>query len=242
MNNNYVVYLHERLDRLGHIFYCGSGLSIRPYSKSGRNKYWKSIVDKYGYRIHIIAFNLTKEESLCTEGFITREHQDIGMCEACLDIPIDSTYFERTEETKNKIREALIGKKHTEETKNKISKNMVESGVSKGENNPMFGRNRSGEAGPMYGKTHSEETKKKQSEIKIGRNNPMYGRTGSNSPHLGKKASEETRNKMRESHLGKPPTTKGGMWYTNDLINKIIQPNESVPEGFHKGRIRINKD
>lgn len=46
---------------------------------------------------------------------------------------------------------------------------------------------------PMYGKSHSDETKKKMSDIKIGENNPMYGKT----------LSYESRKKISEHHKGK---------------------------------------
>lgn len=51
----------------------------------------------------------------------------------------------------------------------------------------------SGEKNPNYGKICSDENKKKKSEIKKGKNNPMYGR----------KHSEETRKKMSQLLKGK---------------------------------------
>ena len=47
-----------------------------------------------------------------------------------------------------------------------------------------------GENNPLYGKHHSDETRKKLSELTKGENHPMYG----------KHRSEETRKKMSESH------------------------------------------
>jgi hypothetical protein len=60
------------------------------------------------------------------------------------------------------------------------------------------------------GKPHSEETKRKQSELKKGKNNPMYGKTHSEESRKkhseamkGKTHSEETRTKISEKNKGK---------------------------------------
>lgn len=64
--------------------------------------------------------------------------------------------------------EGTVGFNHSEETKSKISETMIKKGISKGENNPF------------YGKTHTEESKKKMSETRIkkgigkGENNPRW--------------------------------------------------------------------
>jgi hypothetical protein len=144
MKNDYVVYLHERKDKPGYIFYCGSGKPRRPYhGKSKRNNYWNKIVNKHGYNIYIIATGLTKEESLCSEGFIGREYQNIGMCEACFDLPIDGTHFE-----------------HNEEIKTKISKILKE-------------QYKNGRIPPFKDKKHSEESIEKQSKVKLGNTNAL---------------------------------------------------------------------
>jgi hypothetical protein len=44
----------------------------------------------------------------------------------------------------------------------------------------------------------SDEVRKKLSELRKGKNNPMYGKTGINSPRYGKKHSEETKKKLKE--------------------------------------------
>jgi group I intron endonuclease len=74
-----------------------------------------------------------------------------------------------SEETKQKLREANTGKKRSEETKHKLS-------IAKIGNKSTLGQH------------HTEEYKKKMSEMRMGINNPFYGR----------KHSEETRRKMTE--------------------------------------------
>lgn len=81
-------------------------------------------------------------------------------------------------ETKKKISEANQGRVFSEEHKQKISEN--HANIS-GKNNPMYGVRLTKEKNPMYGKHHSEETKKKISQVlsdgrKAGENHPLYGK------------------------------------------------------------------
>lgn len=76
-----------------------------------------------------------------------------------------------------------------EEAKKAFSKSIS------GENHPMYGVHRFGEAAPMYGKRgknnpnygshRTEEQKKRLSEAKLGEKNPNYGLTGEKSPLFG---------------------------------------------------------
>lgn len=95
-----------------------------------------------------------------------------------------------------------VGFKHSEGTKQIFKERAKEKDIS-GENNPMFGKtgelnpmygiHRCGEDSPMFGKKHSEETKQKQREVKLGKydeeKNPFYG----------KHHTEESKEKIRES-------------------------------------------
>lgn len=86
-----------------------------------------------------------------------------------------------TTETKKKLSEIAKGRRASEETKKKLS--AIRKGTKTGELNHMFGRK--GELHPnygkpgnignkngMYGRHHSEETRKKLSEIRINQNHP----------------------------------------------------------------------
>ncbi|ABT14019.1 hypothetical protein MT325_M465L [Paramecium bursaria chlorella virus MT325] len=115
----------------------------------------------------------------------------------------------RSEETKQKMREAHVGMSHTEETKEKMKE------AKTGEKHPMFGKEHteeskqkmreanSGEKNPMFGKEHIEETKQKISEAKIGEKNPMYGKIGEKNHFYGKEHTEESKKKMSDAHTGK---------------------------------------
>lgn len=60
MNKNYYVYIHKDME--GNIFYVGKGLGKRAYSKSGRNSYWKRVIEK-GYTVEIFMDKLSEDEA-----------------------------------------------------------------------------------------------------------------------------------------------------------------------------------
>lgn len=67
----------------------------------------------------------------------------------------------------NKENHPMYGKPRSEATKLKMSKSR--KGISAGENNYFYGKNKSGKDAWRYGTKHSEETKRKLSEIRKGR-------------------------------------------------------------------------
>ena len=66
-------------------------------------------------------------------------------------------------------------------------------------NDPEYGYNL--RSGGNNGK-HSEETRKKMSESRMGDKNPMYGKRGKNNPLYGTHVSEESKRKNSEKHKG----------------------------------------
>ncbi len=60
--NNKVLYQHKRLDN-SCIFYVGIGNIERAYSKHGRNKHWKNIINKTDYEVQILKYNLSVYEA-----------------------------------------------------------------------------------------------------------------------------------------------------------------------------------
>lgn len=96
-----------------------------------------------------------------------------------------------SEESKEAMRQAHLGKTLSEEHKANISESMT------GEKHPFFGKHHTSEAKEAIrqahlGRHHSEETKSQMSVDRKGENHPMYG----------KKHTEESKAKMRQSHLG----------------------------------------
>ncbi|MFA7287344.1 MAG: NUMOD3 domain-containing DNA-binding protein [Melioribacteraceae bacterium] len=109
----------------------------------------------------------------------------------------------RSEETKEKIREALSGENNpmygkifSEQHRERLSlssKNKIVSEETKRKQSISL----SGENNPMYGKTLSEETKKKISEALSGGNNGFYGRT-----HSEETKKKSGRSKMKGRKIG----------------------------------------
>ena len=67
-HNDYVVYIHIRLDK-NIPFYVGKGRKNRPYNFKARNKFWKNIYNYCGgnIKVDIIFKDLTEKESLVKE-------------------------------------------------------------------------------------------------------------------------------------------------------------------------------
>ena len=198
--DNYYVYIYWRLDT-NKPFYIGKGKGRRwkTLNKSTRkhNAHFMNIINKYPIAVTIEKDNLTEGEAFYWEEEIIR----ILVFEYgySIDIPNnrdDDHYCHLVNMTwggegasgcnsyENKTEEEM------KEIKKKLSK------ASKGENNPMYGKdwregkteeeilehNRKisesikGENHPWWGRHHTEETKKKMREVKrdkyIGKNNP----------------------------------------------------------------------
>jgi hypothetical protein len=154
-NNIHYVYLHINLVS-NEVFYVGKGKDKRAWSKDSRSDYWKSIVNKYGYKVEIIENNLTNDISLQREklyiNLIGRKDLGLGPLVNFTDGGEGTSGCIPNEETRKKMSDGLKGKntwmknkKLSDETKEKISQ------FQKGNKN-------------MLGKKFSDETKKKISE------------------------------------------------------------------------------
>jgi hypothetical protein len=149
--NTWYVYSHIRLDK-NSPFYIGIGNQKaykRAFMKKGRNKIWKSIVEKTKYEVQILIDNLTKEEAdikekyyisvykkikdggiLCNltdggDGCSGYKHDKIALEKISKSSKGNATRFQKgvktTKEIIEKIKSANLGKKRTQETKQKIS-------------------------------------------------------------------------------------------------------------------------
>jgi predicted GIY-YIG superfamily endonuclease len=145
------VYQHIRLDT-NQIFYIGIGKqSNRAYSKQRRNKYWKSIVLKHGYKVEIIKEVNTWEEACKLETQLISKY---GRKDKGLGPLVNMTDGG----------EGSIGM--SEESKKSISEKLKVSRL--GENNPMYGKR--GILNPMYGKKPSTESIQKNRLAHLGKN------------------------------------------------------------------------
>lgn len=192
----------------GSLFYIGKGHGNRAFRKSGRNRYWKNIVEKYGSpRIEILANWDTEKEALDHEVLLISCFKDMGYKlanitnggEGCTGLRHTEEVKQRirrlntghklTPEQVEKIRILSIGRKHTQETKDYLKK------INTGENNPMYG------IGCMKGKKHTEETKRKLSAKKMGWKMSDEHRAILSATHKGKKQNPEHIKKRIASRL-----------------------------------------
>ena len=81
--NNFYVYRHLRKDT-GNPFYVGKGNGKRPFSRSGRNRYWHRIVKLAGYEAEIMIGGLTEEEAYKKEMELIHLYKKHGYSEANL--------------------------------------------------------------------------------------------------------------------------------------------------------------
>jgi hypothetical protein len=127
------VYRHIRLDK-NEVFYVGIGSDkyySRAYTKWGRNKLWKNIVDKTEYLVEILFDDISWQDACIKEvEFINlygRKDLNNGTLTNMTDGGQGTLGTKRTEEHKKILSERMKGKKlslglkRTEEHKKKIS-------------------------------------------------------------------------------------------------------------------------
>lgn len=142
-DNKKLVYRHRRNDT-NKVFYVGMGTLKRAKDKYGRSNYWKSIVDKAGYTVEIVAEDLTKENAIDLEVFMISEY---GLDNLCNHTTGGECYF-HSEETKRKMSISRKGFKMSNKAKSKLSKTTK-------------GKPRSGNP---YNWKHTDATKNKMSK------------------------------------------------------------------------------
>jgi hypothetical protein len=171
-NKNHCIYRHLKPN--GEVFYIGIGKDLkRAYNKHSRTKWWKKVVNKYGYEVQILKSGLSKEEA----------------CE--LEIILISWYGRKDLEQGLLINmtdggEGTLNK--SLEVRKKISDGQ------KGELNHMFGK--FGELNGNFGNRWSDEQRQKASELLKERykENPHLVENMKL-----RKASDETRKKISEN-------------------------------------------
>lgn len=116
---------------------------------------------------------------------------------------------------------------------------------NQGKNNPFYGKHHTEETKKKLSELHkgkklSEETKKKISKKTSGKNHPMYGKTGENSPCYGKKHSKETKRKMSENHADF--TGENNPKYRHDLptSKELLEEYQKTEVSMKKLAIKYN--
>lgn len=167
-------YVHTRKSD-GAAFYVGKGTRRRAWSGSGRNQLWGRIAAKHGFDVKIIDEHISEGEALQREIELIALFKDMGVTLANMTGGGDgATHYDqlgpknhmfgrtgerhhlfgkpRSEETKEKLRAANLGKKYSEETRRKVS-----------ENTPRY----------WLGKKMSPESRAKLSAATMGRTGPV---------------------------------------------------------------------
>ena len=204
------VYKHIRLDTK-EPFYIGIGNVDnfrRSRSKSGRNNYWKNIVNKYGYEVEIIFehsdYELVKEKE--KEFIELYGRSDLGKGLLCNNTSGGEGSLNRkvSDITKEKIRKTQIGKTISQEHRDKIRI----SNTGKKHSKEALLKMSLCKKGNTYwkGKKHTEETK-----LKMSINNAR--------PMLGKKHSKESKAIMSISRSGE--NNKLNKKYINTITKEI---------------------
>ena len=221
----FYTYAYLRVDRTP--YYIGKGKGRRLYEK-----HQKGIsVPKDKSRIIYLKQNLTEEEAFKHEKYMIavfgRNDLGTGILHNRTDGGEGASGAVMSEETRNKISEAL-----------------------KGENNHQYGKK--GKDAPNYGKVPSEETRRKLSEAKKGKKHSEETRRkqsermkGENNLNYGKSPSEETRRKRSEANKGKTHSketrkkqseAKKGIKWWNDGKGNTKMSIECPEEGWVPGR------
>ena len=103
-----------------------------------------------------------------------------------------------------------------------------------GDDNPMYGK--SGKANPMYGKQHTEFSRKKMSNSRMGARNSMYGKNPED--FMTPEAIIEKRKKDSEA-------IKGMKFINNGVINKRAKGDDLdkyIQDGWKLGRLPWKKN
>jgi len=218
----YCIYGHFRADNET-LFYIGiSKGEKRAFDEDNRNRYWHFTVKKYGYSVRFLHNNLAHEEAIQKEVELIkqygRKNNKTGILVNLTDGGEGKRNYITPEETKDKIRASLTGKKLSLEHRLNISK--AGRGIKRSE------ETRARMSAAQKGRRFSPETISRMCKAQKGNQN-----------FLGKKHSEETKNYLRALHIGKKMTSEQNM--KNSLAQKNLYANGYISP--NKGKTITNK-
>lgn len=102
MNKKFYVYVHRK-NTDGSVFYVGKGKDCRAWAKHGRNVYWKRIVAKHGFTVHIIVNKINEICALSIECALIKFYGRNNLCNLT-DGGEGVSGLRHSEETKEKLR------------------------------------------------------------------------------------------------------------------------------------------
>ena len=221
-----IVYEHLRNDT-NEVFYVGMGKeNKRAYRKFNRNPHWHNIVKKAGYTVNIVYKDIEWEEAKQIEILLIAKYgrKDLGLGNLVnmTDGGEGVLGLICSEETRQKMSEALKGRTFSEEAKQKISEAL------KGNTRSEETRQKISEAKQNM----SEETKQKMSEAKKGRKLSEEHIQKMREARKGKTHTEETKQKMSAAHKGKTLSKE-----TKQKLSEAKSNRKGV-KGYYFNKIR----
>lgn len=179
--NIYYVYKHF-IKETNEVFYVGRGKNTRAYDRTGRNLYWKRIVNKYGYEVEIVRDDLGLEESKILEieliaRFKPRANLTKGG-DGTAGYKFDPDFVkERNQKNKNLWNDPEWVKWRNGELIKAMNRPEVKTNISEGLSKYHEIRKAEGRPTPWAGRHVSEEEKKRLSESQKGEKGYWYGKT-----------------------------------------------------------------
>jgi group I intron endonuclease len=174
MREDFVVYLHERLDTNA-VFYVGKGTAKRVRQKCNRNPHWHRIVAKAGgFNDHLVATGLVESEALELEKLLIAEMRQRGI-EICnmTDGGDGISGYHFSDEVRKAMSERMKqktpfmqGKEFSEEHRQKLR--MAKLGKKQSQ------KHIDASTAGKLGRTCREETKKKIADALKGRKTPQH--------------------------------------------------------------------
>lgn len=203
------IYRHVRKDT-NEVFYIGLSLKDdekykRAYSIHSRSVFWKNIVKKTEYEVHIMLDNLSNDVAKEKEKeFIALYGRSDGGCGTLCNLTDGgdgSINLYISDETRSKLSKAssgennpMFGKTHSEDAVNKIkAANIGRKRTDKAKENMRLGQigrkhpqevrdkisaSNKNRVPAFIGRKHTDETKEKLRELNTGSSNPMFGKVG----------------------------------------------------------------
>lgn len=155
---DFCVYLHRKKTN-NEIFYVGKGKKHRPYQKSSRNAFWRSVVSKHGYIVEIVESGLQEWYALELETDLInlygkRQDGDGILVNLADGGAVGTTGYKMSEETKQLIRIKALARPPHPNLKRKRP--------------PKTAEHRAKISKKNKGKKRTDETRKRISEARKG--------------------------------------------------------------------------
>ena len=100
-------------------------------------------------------------------------------------------------------------------------------------------------AGKTYEEIHGEDRArelKRERSLSMKRHRQKHPVNGSKNPNYGNKWSLEQKKALSEKHKGTNHPTYGWFWINDGSVSKKISPDDTIPAGFVRGRLRTWKN